>query len=276
MLLNGRDLGKVDLNAHIAAGDHDAVRNAEDLLDVVDAFLVFDLGHDLDLGIVLFQQVADLKNVAGAARKAGRDPVEPLLDAEQDVLLVALAHIGHRQVYTRHVDALFGLDDAVVHHGADDVGIGHMFDVQLDQAVVKHDAAAGLYVVGQLFIGDGADLVRALHRAGGQGELLAGHELLGAVFEHTGADLGALCVEHRGHGHAQLGAQGLERFQAAQVLRMVSVGEVEAGDVHAVLDQLAQNALAVGSRAKGANDLCFTHSVSLSVPIGFAHNIQLL
>lgn len=32
-----------DLNAHVAAGNHDAVGNLEDLVEVVDAFLVLNL-----------------------------------------------------------------------------------------------------------------------------------------------------------------------------------------------------------------------------------------
>ena len=49
MLLDGRELLKGDLNAHIAAADHDAVAGLADLLDVVNARLIFDLGDQVDI-----------------------------------------------------------------------------------------------------------------------------------------------------------------------------------------------------------------------------------
>ena len=171
VLLDGRDLGKVDLNAHIAAGNHDAVGHGQNLVDVVDALLVLDLRDDADLGVVLVQDVADIHNVLRVAGKAGGDQVKALLDAKQNIARVALAHIRHGQMHAGNVDALLGLDDAVIADRADNVGVADLVNAQLDQTVVQHDPATGLDVVGQLLVSDGADFVRALYAAGGQGEL---------------------------------------------------------------------------------------------------------
>ena len=51
-------------------------------------------------------------------------------------------------MHAGHIDTLFGLDLAAVQHGADDVGVGDLLNVQHDQAVVQHDGAAGLHVLG--------------------------------------------------------------------------------------------------------------------------------
>ena len=93
MFLNRRDFGKINFDAHVAAGHHDAVGYTKDFLNVIDALLIFNLCDDFDIGVVLVQQVADFQNIGRAAGKAGRDDVKPLLNAKQDVLLVALAHI---------------------------------------------------------------------------------------------------------------------------------------------------------------------------------------
>ena len=93
------------------------------------------------------------------------------------------------------VDALLVLDLAAVQHLADDVGVVDGLDLQLDQAVVQHDGAAGLHVLRQILVGDGADLLGALDLAGGQGEHLAGIQHLGAVLKVLQADLGALGVQ---------------------------------------------------------------------------------
>ena len=46
ILLDDGDLGKVDLHAHVTAGDHHAVGYGKDLIDVVHALLVLQLGDD--------------------------------------------------------------------------------------------------------------------------------------------------------------------------------------------------------------------------------------
>ena len=64
------------------------------------------------------------------------------------------------------VDALLGLDDAVIADRADNVGVADLVNAQLDQTVVQHDPTTGLDIVGQLLVSDGADFVRALYAAG--------------------------------------------------------------------------------------------------------------
>ena len=260
ILLDAGQLGEVDLHAQIAAGDHDGVGGSQDAVDVVHALAVLDLGDDADVGVVLVQQVADVVHVLCGAHEGSGDEVKALLCAEDDVVAVALAHIRHGQMDAGHVDALLVLDLAVVQHLADDVGVVHGLDLQLDQAVVQHDGAAGLHILRQVLIGDGADLLGALHLAGGQGEGLAGFQHFGAVLEVAQADLGALGVQQGSHRKAQFLADGLQLFKAAQMLLVGAVGKIETGNVHAVGDQLAQDALLIGRRAQGADDLGFSHT----------------
>lgn len=113
-------------------------------------------------------------------------------------------------------------------------------------------------------------LLGALHLAGGQGEGLAGFQHLNAVLELLQADLGAFGVQQGSNGLVQLGADSLQHVQTALVLLVGAVGKVEAGHVHAVGDQLAQDAVLIGRRAKGADDLRFSHkytSNSLFFPL---------
>ena len=139
-----------------------------------------------------------------------------------------------------------GLDLAAVQHGAGDVGVGDLLDAQHDEAVVQHDGAALVHIVGQVLVGDGADLLGALHLAGGQGEGLADFQHLDAVLELLQADLRALGVQQGSNGLAQLLAQCLQIGQTAAVLLIGAVGKIKAGHVHAVGDQLAQDIPFVG------------------------------
>ena len=149
-LLDAGQLSEVDLDAQVAAGDHDGVGSGQDAVDVIDALAVLDLGDDADLGVVLVQQVADVVDVLCGAHEGSSDEVEALLDTEDDVIPVALAQVGHGQVDAGDIDALLGLDLAAVEHFADDVGVRDALDGQLDEAVVQHDGAALVDVLGQV------------------------------------------------------------------------------------------------------------------------------
>lgn len=67
-LLKDGDLLKRNLDAHIAARDHNAVADAQDVVDVANALGVFDLCNDADFFIALtLQDLTDLEDIIGAA-----------------------------------------------------------------------------------------------------------------------------------------------------------------------------------------------------------------
>ena len=257
--MNDRDLRKVDLHAHVAPGHHDAVRHGQDIRQVADALPVFDLGDDADMEIVLVQDLPQLPDVGGGADKAGGDIVKALLDAEEDILPVPLADIGHGQADAGDVDALVVLHDAAVEHLAANGGGRGLQYGHADQAVIQQDAVTGLHVAGQVIIRDGTAGLVAFHFVGTKGELRTLLQLHGAVFEALQPHLGALGVQHGGHGQVQLLPQGFQLVQPGLVTGMVAVGEVEAGHVHAGEQHLPQDALPVRGRSQGADDLCLSH-----------------
>ena len=258
-LLDAGQLREIDFNAQVAAGHHDGVGGSQDAVDVLDALGVLDLGDDPDLGVIHVQQVADLIDILCGAHKGSGDQVKALLDAEDDVVPVPLAHIGHGQVDAGNVDALLVLDLAAVQDGAGDIGIGDFPDGQLDQAVVQHDGAAGGHIVGQILIGDADDFLGAFHIAGGEGEGLAFLQHLGTILEVLQTDLGAFGVQHGGHRLVQLFPDGLQGLQTALVLFMGAMGKIEAGHVHPVFHERPQHAFLVGGRSEGADDLGLAH-----------------
>ncbi len=90
---------------------------------------------------------------------------------------------------------------------------------------------------------------------GGDGDLVAGVDLdLGVALEQAGADLGALGVQEDADGLADLLGATTHALDTALVLLVGAVGEVEAGDVHACLEHLANGLVVVTGRAHGAND----------------------
>ena len=259
-LLNGGDLRKVNLHAHIAPGHHDTVGHGQDIRQVADAFLIFDLGDDADLGVVLIQNVPDLPDIGGGTDKAGGNEIEALADAKKNILPVPLAHVRHGQGHARDVDALFVLHNAVIFHPAANLAGGGLQHRQPYQTVIQQDGVAGLHILGQIGIGNGAAGLVPGNIVGSQSEALAGFQVNRAVLKGPQPHLRPLGVQHSGHRQMKLLPQSCQRLQTALVLVIAAVGKVEPGHVHPRLNHLPQNTLAISGRAQGAYDFCLSHS----------------
>ena len=93
-----RGSGKVDLNAHIAAGNHD-VSHSQDLVDVIDAPW-FSILAMMDVAVVLVQQVANFHDVLGVAHGWQKSDRSPARYRTEYRWVVAVARVGHGQVHT--------------------------------------------------------------------------------------------------------------------------------------------------------------------------------
>ena len=90
-LLDGRNLVGRDLHAQVAAGDHDAVCDLADLINVIYAGAILDLGNDVHvLSAVLVQEGPKGLHILLVGNKGCGHILDPLLDAEQKVRLVLL------------------------------------------------------------------------------------------------------------------------------------------------------------------------------------------
>ena len=261
LLLDVRhELGS-DLDSQVAAGDHDAVGGLEDGVEVLDAQRALDLGEDRDvLATVQAAEVTDLLDGLGVADEGGGDVVDVLLDAEQDVLAVTVGDGGQADLDVGDVDALALADLAGVLDDAVHVLAVDGLDLEGDQAVIDQDEGAGLGLGGEVQVVKGdVGLVAEPVLGGG----LRGHDDLvalvngdlGVILEQAGADLRTLGVEQDAHGDAELAGDAADALDALVMLLIGAVREVEAGDVHARLDHLAEGLVAVAGRTHGAYDL---------------------
>jgi hypothetical protein len=91
-LLREKDLLGGYLDAEIASRDHHAVGHLENLVEPLDALVVLDLCHDLDVFALLAQYVAYRADAVAAADERGEDDVDALFDAELEVFNVTIGH----------------------------------------------------------------------------------------------------------------------------------------------------------------------------------------
>src|SRR5690606_16938076 len=93
---------------------------------------------------------------------------------EFQVLDVLFGQGGHRHVHAGQRDALVVGDRPALGHPADDVVAVDAHDDQADLAVVDQQAVAGLGIGGELLVGGGNTVVRALDVVDGDPDFLTG------------------------------------------------------------------------------------------------------
>jgi len=115
-LLSDEDLFGWDLHAQVTTGDHDTVRSSNDLVIVVEALLVLNLGDDLDMGATLSQNFADSLNALGGTDKRGSDHVNATAETElNNVGLILLGESGKINDGTGEIHVLSLTNACVVH-----------------------------------------------------------------------------------------------------------------------------------------------------------------
>ena len=195
VLLDGGDFFGRDFDAEIAAGDHDAVGDFEDGVEVLDGLGLFEFGDDPCVGFEGGEAVLDVADVVGGADEGDGDGVDALADGEDEVFFVLLGERGDVDGDAGEVDALVLAEHAAVDDLADYVFAFDGLDAELDEAVGEEDAGAVFEVFGEGLEGGADEGGGAFDLARGDGEALAGDELDGlVVLELAGADLGTLQV----------------------------------------------------------------------------------
>ena len=130
-------------------------------------------------------------------------------------------------------------------------------DAQFDEAVGEEDAGTLLDVFSEGLEG-GADQGRSAGNfARGDGEALAGLEQDWLViFELGGADFWALEIAENAERLALFTADFADHLDQGQLFFVGAMGKVEADDVDAGANQIAEDGLGVGCRPEGSDDLC--------------------
>ena len=146
-LLHDRHRLERQLDAEVAARDHDRVERLGDLLERVDGLRLLDLGDDGHPPADLVHDLVHARDVGGVAHERQGDEVGTELEAPPQVGLVLVGERRHVDRHAGQVDALVvrdraGDDDA----GRDDDAIG-LDDLDAHLAVVDQQEVARLDVV---------------------------------------------------------------------------------------------------------------------------------
>ena len=215
------------------------------------------------MSAVLGDQVADLLHVSRALDEGCRNEVHVVLDAEDDVALVLLGDGGQAQLDAGRCDALARGHRTAVLDGGDDVLAAHLIDNELDESVGEQELVARLDLTVEHLVVDADVRLIARRIVVREREFVALLKVYLAGGEFAEAHLRPLGVEDQRDHLPRALRSGAYLLDALHVLRMRTVGEVEACAVHPVLDECIDDAVRIRGRTLCADNFCFfQHDIS--------------
>ena len=250
------------LHAQVAARHHNAVRRLDDLVDVVESLLIFDLRNDLDFAAVGIENLLHGLYVLGAAHERVCDEIDVVLHGPLDEAAVLLRHRRQVDRHRRHVDALARTHRAAHDELTDQLLVGLLHHTNFQLAVGDQHARPDRNVAH-----DGRH-VHINHLAGGH--VAAVRTPYGDPVAHPEIDAVAVFVSDRRHAdfrpfgiyHDRNGrihpVYGLDDMRGS-VLRHVC--RIDAHDVHTGVVKVLHELLGAAEVRHRRNDLGFFHSV---------------
>ncbi len=228
-LLQQRHLGRADLDAEVAARDHHAVREAEDVVESRDCLGLLDLRDHVGGRPGGLDQRLQRLHVGGGTNERERDEIDAELERELEVVDVLAGQRRDRQRDAGEVDALVGGDDAADEHLAARAAAVDLHNSEPHGAIVDQNVEARLQH-------------RAEHRRRDRevvalGDVLACDRHLSATLERDGlgeladAELRPLQVGDQSNRAPDLLLKGTDRLRARPVILVGAVREVQAGTV---------------------------------------------
>ena len=140
--MHHRHAFEIHLYAEIAARHHDAVGHAQNRIQILDGFRLFQFGDDRRVLPSAADGRLRLQDVFSAAHKAHRDVIRAMRQGKGQVRTVLRRDRRYAETHARQVDAFVLTQFAAIHHFADHFAPAHAFNAQLDQSIGKQDAVA--------------------------------------------------------------------------------------------------------------------------------------
>ena len=245
-----------NLYAQVATGYHDAVSSLDDGIDILHALQVLNLGNNIHAALVLLDELPDFLYIAGTLNEGSSHIVHVILDAEDNILLILLGNRWQAYGYARSCYALLGAHRAAVQDLRHDILALDFLYGQAYQTIGQQDGVARLYFLVQILVADRGMMLITRGICIGQDELLALGQLNLAVLELAQAHLRPLGVQQQCHDAIGMACRIAHHLDASCMLRMVSVGEIKAGTVHAILHQFFNQSWFFSSRSHCTYDFC--------------------
>jgi len=256
-LLSNEDLFGGNLHAQVTTGDHDTISGSNDLVVVVEALLVLDLGNDLDMGATGAEDLTDGFNALSGTDERSSDHVNATAETKiDDISLILLGESGEINDSAGEVHVLSLTNASVIHALNFNRVLKDLSNLASEGAISDVDSGANGDSSGQLLVSATDTGVVTLNvGVGNNFKVLTSYKVDGLVLQETSADFGTLGVEHDSDRFVGALLESLLQVKDGLAVGLVvTVGEVEAGNVHTGVNHFDEHVNVPARGSKGADN----------------------
>ena len=265
-LLHERHVLDRQLDAEVAAGDHDPVGRVDDLLAVGGRLRLLDLGDQRHVHAALGEVVADRVEVLAPAHEREGEEVHAHLDPRVDQRDVLRTHRRQRDRDVGQVEPLARRYAAADLDPGHDVGLEDLVHAQPHRAVGQVADVAGVDELVEALPGDRQPLRSALDLRRGEHDSRPAAQLGHAVGHRPEPQLGPGQVAEDGHLASRALGGGADHRGGLGVLGRRPVGEVQPRHIHPGGDHRGQDIRVLRGWTDGCDDLRGAHDLPWNIP----------
>ncbi len=220
---------KWNFNTHVATSNHQTVRHFQDVIDIVDTFLRFDLREDLDIKCVLFfKEFTNVQNILRLTNEGCSNKVNAIVQTKTNIVGILLCDTWQVDRNTRCVDPFLATKNTVILNNGDKFAVLLIFfgDLHVDQAIIEQNVATNMGIIIKTRISNGnlflSTLQACIH---GDTNLIARMEFNLAIrgILNSRPNFGTLCIKHDTNGFARDLFSFVNHVHPCQMLFMITM-----------------------------------------------------
>ena len=229
-----------NLHAQITASYHNAIGNIDNLINILDTGLILNFRDNAHMITIFLQHLANSDNIIGLLHKGSSYIIHIILSGKENILPILLGQKGQLELNTWAGYTLTGAELATVNHNGVNLRTCNSGDLKGEEAISQQNTAAHGQLLRQAsIIHMGLMLVTHIFLRS-QGEFIALTKLYLVILKHTQAHFRSLGIGNGGNNLARSCCCLSNQAQALTMILVITMGEVEAGQIHASAHHLGK------------------------------------
>src|SRR5690606_596464 len=221
--LNQRNLFLTDLDSQVATCYHYAIDVLKNFVDILNTFLIFNLGNNLYRTIVLIKNLLYCLHIVSIANKGVSNEINVFFNTKLNELYITFCKRRKVDANTWDINTLLTTKSTVIQNFAFKHSICNIPYYKVNLTIVEKEVAVNTYILSNIWIGDTDDFLVTLARWISLNIYDVTHFQNNVVVATGSPDFWTLCIHQQSN---------LLRYLADIVYNTLQPLEVDMGSIH--------------------------------------------
>ena len=194
--LDGRNFLNWDFYTHISSGNHDAIRDSQNFINVIHTLTILNLSKNLHVIITMFaEKITKLNNIICTTDKGCCHKIKALFHTENKIVTILFTDIRHCKFSIWNVNSLMVGHHTSVFHFTYNIRIRQFFYTHFNQTIIDQNTHPRLYILHQILVSDGCLFFISSNFSCSQCKHISRIQLNLIVFKIPKTNLRSACIE---------------------------------------------------------------------------------